>query len=195
MIDIFAIADIRYEILSYLDHFELMRACCCKDWLVTSQRILSTVTHVDIINFGYMAVCPNLVSIKILDTMVDIHHKNPHMLTFPNIRTVKHTAHDDYDCVNWDDIFEIFTNIENVSIHCKCEYYSLFHRTDLVRFLKYPKIKRFTLRHVFVYVDSLPLNCSILVTLIDCKIHPMYALLLNTHNLTMLNCTNVIMMD
>jgi hypothetical protein len=188
MIDIFAIADIRYEILSYLDHFTLMRACCCKDWLATARRILSAVTHTDIISFGYMTACPNLVSIK-------IHHMDDGSVrsklrecTFPNIRTIEYADCYTYLGVRWRYLLEIFANIENMLVTYNHINGALYEHTIICWLLGYPKIKKLTIRGSSIYVDAPSFDCSVPVTLIRCRIHTCMSLT-NVSNLTMLDCT------
>jgi hypothetical protein len=186
MIDIFAIADIRYEILSYLDHFTLMRACCCKDWRAIIQRALNAVTHTDIINLGYMTACPNLVSIKIQGPIKNISHKL-YMVTLPNIRTVEYVTYDMYDSINWHVALKSFVNTENILIDCKCQN-SIVYRNYIVQwFLIYPKTKIFTLQNAVVYMDPISFDWPP-VTLINCRIHTRISLT-TVRSLTILNCT------
>jgi hypothetical protein len=192
MIDIFAIADIRYEILRYLDHFTLMRACCCKDWLTTSRHKLSAVTHTNIINFGYMAACPNLVSIGI--TSMDEHivfYKNLYRITLPNIRTVEHKVCGTYYSITWNFLLKIFPNTENIIVNFDCSNYRLHCSAIAHWFSAYPQIKKLTIQNASVNVHAIPLDCSLPVTLIRCSIYS-WTPSTNICNLTMLNCT---MMD
>jgi hypothetical protein len=187
MIDIFAIADIRYEILSYLDHFTLMRACCCKDWLVTSQRILSTVTHAETTTFGYMAACPNLVSVKINGPMTDIFRKL-YKVVLPKIRTVEYVDYGGQHSLSWTFLLEMFTNIENMVVNHGCINYTLHCNTIAQWLLGYPNIKKLTIQNVSIYINTISFDLFIPVTLIRCYIHTLNPLA-DVHNLTLLNCT------
>jgi hypothetical protein len=188
MIDIFAIADIRYEILRYLDHFTLMRACCCKNWLATARRILSMVTHTNIISFGYMAACPNLVSITIHSMYNSVIYNKLRTSTLPNIRTVEYVEYDKNPGSNWYFVLEKCNNIENMVLTYNCEGRALYGDTIRYWVSTYSRIKKLTIQNVSVYVTTRLLDCSIPVTLARCSIHT-WRPLTTTHNLIMLDCT------
>jgi hypothetical protein len=187
MSDIFAIADIRYEILRYLDHFTLMRACCCKDWLATAQHILNAVTHIVATHVGYIAACPNLVSIKVHDDSSIGKHLRYNRVAFvrifPNIRTIEYVGRKgpSISCLR-----KIFTNIKNIILDCtKCSdfrqslgYYILF---DIYRGMK-----------IFTIVDmDVSGSREIQLTLTCCK-RKASVILASIPNFALCNCTRIV---
>jgi hypothetical protein len=166
-----------------------MRASCCKDWLATAWRILNAVTHTDIISFGYMTACPNLVSVKITSVVFQIY-KNLYIFTFPNIRTLEYVEYDTYLSARWYAIMGSCPNFENIVITYTCTDSTLYGNTIVRWLLEYPQFKKLTIQNVSIYINrnSTLLDCSILITLINCEIY-LWGTLPATHNLTMLNCT------
>jgi hypothetical protein len=207
MSDIFAIVDIRYEILSYLDHYTLMRAGCCKGWMATAWLILSAVTHTDVMNFDYMKLCPNLTSISI-GNMTPIYkqsyissrfhnysyselvylYKSIAKHTFSNIITIK-CEYTSFPPIC--SLYRIFPGVKNISIDYDCQNYNdAGYPYVAVSCNKYPKIETLTIINANVYGGDIADAHLLCTTLVNCKIHAK-VLVSTREELILQNCTFV----
>jgi hypothetical protein len=196
MSDIFAVADIMREVLNHLEHYILMRACCCKKWLAAAQDILSAVTHTSILNFGYMAACYNLVSIDIdsndvLDNgrirLGEYTDKPYHIISeyiFPNIRTIVCGTYNIFRICR---LQKIFTNAKSIVLNCDGCHASLAICSTYIHSFGVETIKiinAWVTIHDILYIC---IECTIPITLDRCKIlSPI--ILKDTPSVTLLNC-------
>jgi hypothetical protein len=153
--------DITQVIFDHVDHFELMRTCCCKEWLTAVQRILNAVIRTDVMNFGYMTACRNLVSITIND-IDTLEHRE---YTFPNIKTIVCAGENcHYKLLR---MRKIFNNAKNIVLDCKRCSGGLPPILCVSVYQEYMRTETFTIMNTDVQIYATPV---IPVTFINCKI-------------------------